>query len=73
MVTIDRAEGDNYSVTFGAANIAEIANAVRHVPDEYITETADGITEAGIKYLAPLVIGEVDIVYNNGMPEHVVL
>ncbi len=73
MATIDRAEGDGYSVTFGAANIAEIANAVRGVPDEYINETSDGITEAGINYLKPLIMGEVDVVYNNGMPEHIVL
>ena len=73
MVTIDRAESDEYSVSFGAANIAEIANAVRGVPDEYINETSDGITEAGIKYLAPLIIGEMDIEYECGMPKHVVL
>lgn len=73
MATIDRAEGDEYSVTFGAANIADIANAVRGVPDEYINETADGITEAGINYLKPLIMGECDIIYDNGMPAHIVL
>ncbi len=73
MATIDRAEGEAYSATFGAANIAEIANAVRGVPDEYINETADGITEAGLNYLKPLIMGEVDVIYDNGMPEHIVL
>ena len=73
MVTIDRADGDDYSVSFGAADISKIANAVRGVPDEYINETSDGITEEGIKYLAPLIIGELDVKYLNGMPEHVVL
>ncbi len=73
MVTIDRAEGDEYSVTYGAADISKIANAVRGVPDEYINDTADGITEAGLKYLAPLIIGELDVKYENGMPKHVVL
>lgn len=73
MATIDRAAGDEYSVTFGAANIAEIANAVRGVPDEYINETSDGITEAGINYLKPLIMGECDVIYDNGMPAHIVL
>ncbi len=73
MVTIDRKAGDSYSVDFGAQDISKIANAVRGVPDEYINDTSDGITEAGLKYLAPLIIGEVDIKYNNGMPEHIVL
>ena len=73
MATIDRADSDEYSVSFGAYNISEIANAVRGVPDEYINDTSDGITEQGIKYLKPLIMGECDIVYDNGMPEHIVL
>ena len=73
MMTIDRVEGEEYSVTFGASDISSIANAVRHVPDEYINEAGNGITEAGIKYLAPLIIGEVDVKYENGLPAHVVL
>ena len=73
MMTIDRAEGEEYSVTFGASDISSIANAVRHVPDEYINERGNGITEAGIKYLAPLIIGELDVKYENGLPAHIVL
>ncbi len=73
MATIDRVDGEEYSVSFGAANIADIANAVKTVPDEYINESADGITVAGINYLKPLILGECDIIYNNGMPEHIVL
>ncbi len=72
MATIDRADSDEYSVSFGAYNISEIANAVRGVPDEYINDTSDGITEQGIKYLKPLIMGECNIVYDNGMPEHIV-
>jgi len=73
MATILRSEGDAYSATFGTADISKIANAVRGVPAEYINEAGDGITEAGIRYLAPLIIGEVDIEYENGMPKHIVL
>ncbi|MBQ8321062.1 MAG: 6-phosphofructokinase [Clostridia bacterium] len=73
MATIDRADGEEYSVSYGAYNIAEIANAVKTVPDEYINETSDGITEAGINYLKPLIMGECPVVYENGMPEHIVL
>ena len=46
-------------------NISKIANAVRGVPAEYINEEGNGITEAGISYLKPLIIGEVDTVYEN--------
>ena len=73
MATIERCEGAEYSVTFGTADISKIANAVRGVPAEYINEEGNGITEAGINYLKPLIIGEVDTVYENGMPKHIVL
>ena len=73
MMTIEREEGDTYSSVVGCAEISSIANAVRGVPDEYITESADGITEAGLKYLAPLISGEVKIVFENGLPKHCVI
>ncbi len=73
MATIDRAAGEKYSVSFGCAEISGIANAVKTVPDEYINEEENGITDAGIEYLAPLIMGEVDTEYENGMPKHIVL
>jgi 6-phosphofructokinase 1 len=73
MMTIDRIEGDDYSSSVGCADISSIANAVRGVPDEYITESADGITDAGIAYLAPLIEGEINVVYEKGMPKHITI
>ena len=73
MATILRANSEEYSATFGTADISKIANAVRGVPAEYINDDGDGITEAGIKYLAPLILGETSPVYENGMPKHIVL
>ena len=73
MMTIVRNEGEEYSSSVGSAEISSIANAVRGVPDEYINDTADGITETGIAYLAPLIMGERQIVFDNGMPKHIVI
>ena len=73
MMTIDRAEGDEYSVTYGSADISGIANGVKGVPDEYINAMGNGITEAGIKYLAPLIMGEVTPEYENGLPKHIII
>lgn len=73
MITIDRAQSENYAVSYGVADISNIANAVKTVPDGYINDSSDGITEEGIKYLAPLVLGELCTVYENGMPKHIVL
>ena len=61
------------SVTVGSADIAGIANEIRTVPDEFINERGNGITEAGLRYLAPLIVGEVEPAYELGMPKHVII
>ena len=73
MVTLVRKNSENYLTEVSYADIADIANAVRRVPDEYITESGDGITDEGIKYLTPLIMGEAEIEYENGLPKHIVL
>ncbi len=73
MMTINRNEGAEYSSYVDCADISSIANAVRGVPDEYINAEANGITDAGIAYLAPLISGEVFVKYENGLPKHFVI
>lgn len=73
MMTINRAEGDNYSVYFDSADISGIANGVKGVPAEFITPTGNGVTDECVKYLAPLILGEVHPIYENGLPKHVVI
>ena len=72
MATIERNEdGGAYYATFGMADIAGIANAIKTVPDSYINEQGNGITQQGIAYLLPLISGEVSPKYENGLPVHV--
>ena len=73
MMTINRAEGDDYSVYYDAADISGIANGVKHVPSEFITSDGAGITDSCIAYLAPLIMGETSPVYENGLPKHIVI
>ena len=73
MMTIDRAEGDEYTTTVGCADIAGIANAIKTVPTEYINDEGNGITEAGLNYLKPLIMGELTLKFENGLPKHVVI
>lgn len=62
-----------YSVKVKSADISKIANAVRRVPDEFINEDGNGITEQGLKYLAPLIEGEVSPIFEYGMPKHIII
>ncbi|MBR2971828.1 MAG: 6-phosphofructokinase [Clostridia bacterium] len=73
MMTIERAVGEDYVTTVRCADIAGIANAIKTVPDEYINEDGNGITEAGIEYLKPLIMGELSLEYVNGLPKHFVI
>ena len=73
MMTIDRADDDEYATTVGCADIAGIANAIKTVPTEYINEDGNGITEAGIAYLKPLIMGELTLEYENGLPKHFII
>ena len=73
MATIERNDAEEYSVSYGIADIGTIANEIKTVPDEYINSEANGITEEGIKYLAPLIKGERDVKYEFGLPKHIVI
>ena len=73
MMTIDRAEGNEYTTTVGCADIAGIANAINTVPAEYINADGNGITEAGIEYLKPLIMGELALEFENGLPKHIII
>ena len=70
MICIKRYETENYEVYFEALDVLSIANAVKSVPEEYMNEEKNGVTQACIDYLAPLVLGELPVTYKNGIPEH---
>ncbi len=73
MMAFVREEGEPYACHVEGKEIAKIANAVRCVPKEYLTEAENDISEAGLDYLFPLIQGEVDTVYENGLPKHLLL
>lgn len=73
MATIERTDGDKYGYTVGCADIAGIANAIKKVPEEFINAEGNGITEEGISYLKPLIVGELSQIYVDGLPKHVII
>ena len=66
-------ECGEYSVRIESADISNIANAQKSVPDEYINAEGNGITEECIEYMLPLIQGEISPVYENGMPKHAII
>jgi 6-phosphofructokinase len=57
MVMLQRRPGQEYYCDTGTAPLAIVANAERLLPDEYINEDGDGVTDAFLRYARPL-IGE---------------
>ena len=71
MVAFKRDNSSEYNCLYGFRDINEVANKERKVPDEFITDDGVGITEKGIEYLRPLILGELEPIIYNGLPRHI--
>ncbi|MCQ2429180.1 MAG: 6-phosphofructokinase [Clostridia bacterium] len=70
MMGFARTGDEPYAYGIGAQNIADIANRTRCVPDEFINARGNQVTDACVKYLLPLIRGEMYPEYENGLPKH---
>lgn len=68
MVTIHRISNAPYQVSYGYAQISHIANEAKSVPTEWIAPAGNDVTQPLIDYLRPLIQGETNVVYENGLP-----
>ena len=57
MVILVRGEGDTYSCETGLAPLSEIANGVKEIPHDWISEDGVSMTAKFIKYAQPLISG----------------
>ena len=71
MVILVRSEGENYQCETGLADLSEIANGVKEIPPEWISEDGVSMSAKFIKYCQPLIQGEVEVPYENGVPSFV--
>ncbi|WP_419308014.1 6-phosphofructokinase [Chromohalobacter israelensis] len=69
MPTIKRVSETPYEWRIDAAPLAEVANKEKFMPRDYIREDGFGITEAGRRYLSPLIQGEDFPPFENGLPK----
>ena len=56
-----------------AVPVSRVANEVRAVPREWITPDGMQVTQQFRDYALPLIQGEVDAVWKNGVPQHISL
>ena len=57
MVTLVREPGAEYKCTTGLVELEKVALGTKVVPDEFINEAGNGVTDAFIEYARPLIGG----------------
>ena len=72
MVTLDRNDENGYNCTTGVYDIHNIANVEKKVPMEWIDIKNHQMKEEFIKYARPLIIGELQPIYKDGVPVHLI-
>lgn len=73
MSALKRICDDPYQVEIELAELSKIANFEKKVPMEWINEEGNDIKDDLLTYLKPLIQGEVQIPYENGVPRHFIL
>ncbi len=71
MPIITRLSDHPYRWEIGQADLADVANAEKFMPREFISVDGFGITPACRAYLEPLIQGEDYPPYRNGLPDYV--
>ena len=69
MMAFARVSQKPYEVRIVSAPVRQIANREKTVPPEYIDGRHD-VTAAMLDYLMPLIQGEVDVQFRDGLPVH---
>lgn len=67
MVGVKRKDTAEYDVEFFATDASNVANHVKHFPQEWIKENYRGITDEALAYIKPLIKGEPTLIMKDGL------
>lgn len=68
MISFIRKSDDPYILEFGTADVNEICNKEKAVPEEWITKDGSDIGDEFIAYARPLIQGSVEVPMKDGLP-----
>lgn len=71
VVVMKRKSNNPYTIDYELTGVENIANLKKEVPREWINEEGDYVTQAFIDYVRPLIEGEVEPEFENGLPKHI--
>lgn len=70
MTTLNRTCSSPYSYELSSVPVCEVANKAKAVPLNWINKEKNNVTDEMAEYLAPLVLGEVPVEYEAGIPKY---
>ena len=70
MMAFHRISNNPYRVEIVAADINKVANQEKKFPREWINEAGNNVTVDALNYFLPLIQGEPQVEYRNGIPVH---
>jgi len=73
MMAFNRVSNSPYKVEIISADTKDVANHVKHFPKEWITDNGSNISDEAIAYFLPLIQGENEVIYENGLPKQMKL
>ena len=62
-----------YNVRVESVDACDVANRVKYFPAEWIDANGHDVTDEAVQYFLPLIQGEQNFHYHNGLPRHFVL
>ncbi len=68
MVTLLRGESDFYKAETGLVNLSDVAESTKRIPADWINDDGVSMNYPFVKYAQPLIAGEVDVPFENGLP-----
>lgn len=68
MMYFDRVSNNPYKIEIKMKDVSEIANVEKVVPREWINEAGNDVLQPVIDYMLPLIQGENNVTFENGLP-----
>ncbi len=71
MMVFKRLSDKPYKVVCDTMEVSKVANLEQKIPVEWISKDHNDITQKLHDYLYPLIQGEIDVTYANGIPQYI--
>lgn len=68
MITLQRVEADSYKCEAGWVDLAEVPASSKQLPPDWINDDGVSMNFPFVKYATPLIQGEVELSWENGLP-----